>query len=337
MGRRAVSSLLLGATTGLVVSGCPGSLDDPTRFQGAGLEACDVRVHEIFATVCAHAGCHQSNEPAQGLDLESAGVESRLVGVAPTGPGCSGVLVDPKNPEKSLLYLKLTDAPPCGVPMPFGGARLSSRDLGCVKSWITGLATADGGADGASRDAALVPDAAPPDASRASDAAESRDAAPSVESGPAVPESGSPPVGTGLKGQYFDNDDYTNLKLTRVDPTIDFLWSATESPDPAIATDGIYSAKWTGTVTARYGETYTFYADSDDGVRLTVDGNQLFDDQTGHATMEFSGTVSLEAGKTYPIELDWFNSQGVGEIHLYWSSASQAKVIVPKEALTPAP
>src|SRR5439155_7917703 len=29
----------------------------------------------------------------------------------------------------------------------------------------------------------------------------------------------------GLRGEYYDNKDFTNLKLTRTDPTIDFDWS----------------------------------------------------------------------------------------------------------------
>jgi len=334
MGLRSASTLVLVVTTSVVVVGCPGSLDDPQRFQAAGLESCDVRVTQIFATICSVSGCHSSTDPAQGLDLQSPGVPSRLVGVAPTGSGCSGVLVDPKNPTASLLYEKLTNAPPCGIPMPFGGKPLSSHDLSCVAAWITGLGAGDGGGS----DASVADGSPPPVEASLPDAPSTFDVAAPVDArDSAAPPEAAPPTGGGLKGEYFDNVDYTSLKLTRTDATVDFLWSATQSPDPAITADGIYSVKWSGTVTPQYGETYTFYADSDDGVRLTVGGNQLFDDQTGHATMEFSGTMTLEAGKSYPLELDWFNSQGVGEIHLAWSSASQARQIIPKDRLTPAP
>jgi hypothetical protein len=333
--------MLLCSTTCVVVAGCPGELEDPQRFQGAGLVACDDRIHELFTKTCSTAGCHTGEQPAQGLDLASPGVEERLVGVTPTGAGCSGVLVDTANPTQSLLYLKLTDLPPCGVPMPFGGKRLGPRDLECVRSWIASLA-ADGGASDASApreasttdaparpppppDVGVVP---PPDTGTVRDTG--------VVSMPeATPP--PPPVGTGLRGEYFDEVDYTSSKLVRTDATVDFAWQATESPDSAIAADGIYSARWTGTVIPEFGETYTFYAESDDGVRLTVAGDQLFDDQTGHATMEFAGSKALEAGKSYPIELQWFNSQGYGEIRLSWSSSSRARQIIPKERLVPAP
>jgi hypothetical protein len=341
MRARAISGVLLCATTCLAVSGCPGELDDPQRFQGAGLVACDVRINELFTKTCSTAGCHSGDQPAQGLDLVSPGVEERLIGVTPTGAGCSGVLVDPKNPIQSLLYSKLTELPPCGVPMPFGGGRLSARDLECMRTWIAGLAV-DGGASDAStpKDASTTdgptpprPDVVvvPPDTGVVTDTGIVRD------TGVVKPEAMPPPTGTGLKGEYFDEVDYTSSKLVRTDSTVDFAWPATESPDPAIAADGIYSARWTGSVIPEFGETYTFYAESDDGVRLTVAGDQLFDDQTGHATTEFAGSKALEAGMSYPIELRWFNSQGYGEIRLSWSSASRPRQIIPKERLVPAP
>jgi hypothetical protein len=333
--RRAVfSALLTSAATGLLVSGCPGSLDDPDRFKGPSAAECGNRVEEIFKTTCSTAGCHSGVEPAQGLDLESPGVASRLVGVAPKGVGCPGVLVDPKHPTESLLYGKLTPLPPCGVPMPFGKTRLTNQDIGCVRTWIESLA-GDGGADAALDGSSPTPDARP----RADAGTADVSLPPPADARPeaSVTPEAAPSVGTGLKGQYFDNLDYTNLKLTRIDPTIDFVWSATESPDPAIATDGIYSVKWSGTVKPEFGETYTFYADSDDGVGLKVNGQQLIDDPTDHATMEFSGTITLEAGKSYAIELNWFTSQGIGEIHLYWSSNSRPRQVVPKERLFPAP
>ena len=40
----------------------------------------------------------------------------------------------------------------------------------------------------------------------------------------------------GLKGEYYDNQDLTNLKLTRTDPKVDFSWG-TGSPDSSIAPD----------------------------------------------------------------------------------------------------
>ncbi|MBC1281315.1 hypothetical protein GNF10_36710, partial [Nostoc sp. UCD121] len=79
--------------------------------------------------------------------------------------------------------------------------------------------------------------------------------------------------GDGLKAEYYDNIDFTNLKKTRIDSTVNFDWGLS-SPDSSIAPD-TFSARWTGQVEAKYSETYNFYTSSDDGVRLWVNGQQI--------------------------------------------------------------
>ncbi|MCY7282712.1 MAG: hypothetical protein LH679_04555, partial [Cyanobacteria bacterium CAN_BIN43] len=92
-------------------------------------------------------------------------------------------------------------------------------------------------------------------------------------------------TGLGLLGQYFDNPDLTNLKLTRTDPTINFSWISGESPGIEIAPT-TFSARWTGAVEAEYSESYTFYTASDDGVRLWVNGQELINNWTDHGSTE---------------------------------------------------
>ncbi|MBC1281364.1 hypothetical protein GNF10_36955, partial [Nostoc sp. UCD121] len=62
--------------------------------------------------------------------------------------------------------------------------------------------------------------------------------------------------GNGLKAEYYDNIDFTNLKQSRTDATVNFDWGL-GSPDPTIAPD-TFSARWTGQVQAKYSETYNF-------------------------------------------------------------------------------
>ena len=87
----------------------------------------------------------------QGLDLESPGVQSRLVGMCAQG---GGLLIDPAEPSRSVLYEKLTPTPPFGARMPLGKAPLDPVTLACVLAWVSaqqgsvsdcnGGATADG-------------------------------------------------------------------------------------------------------------------------------------------------------------------------------------------------
>jgi len=71
------------------------------------------------------------------------------------------------------------------------------------------------------------------------------------------------PILVGLKGDYYDNMDFTGFVLSRVDPGVNFDWG-NGSPDPSIGVD-TFSVRWTGQVVPLFSETYTFFTLSDDG------------------------------------------------------------------------
>jgi glucose/arabinose dehydrogenase len=139
-------------------------------------------------------------------------------------------------------------------------------------------------------------------------------------------------TGTGLTGQYYDNRDFTDLKLKRIDSTVNFNWG-NGSPDPTIAPD-TFSVRWTGQVEALYNETYTFFTRSDDGVRLFVNGQQIINRFINQSPTEVASTpIPLQAGQKYDITLEYFENTGVAVSELRWSSASQAKQIIAQSQL----
>ena len=81
------------------------------------------------------------------------------------------------------------------------------------------------------------------------------------------------PIGTGdgLLAQYW-NDTTGHFvgtpALTRVDPQVSTDWGG-GGPGGAIGVDH-FSARWTGRVQAQFSQTYTFYTNADDGVRLYI-------------------------------------------------------------------
>jgi hypothetical protein len=147
---------------------CAGTLDDPARFDTQALSdsgladggaACP-DVPALFAQACSGAGCHGPTDPIQGLDLQSSDLASRLVNVHAMG---GGLLIDPANPNKSVIYTKLIPTPPFGARMPSGKPALDDATVACVLSWVSAqsgsLASNDGGGQ------PYAPDAAPDDAS----------------------------------------------------------------------------------------------------------------------------------------------------------------------------
>lgn len=140
----------------------------------------------------------------------------------------------------------------------------------------------------------------------------------------------------GLKGEYFDNPDFTNLKSTRTDAVVDFNWPALSSPDPSIDSES-FSVRWTGQVQALYSENYTFHVRSDEGVRLWVDGQLVIDHWDAHTSTEDSGTYQLTAGHKSDIRLELREDTGDAEARLMWSSQSQPKQVIPQSQLNVPP
>jgi hypothetical protein len=137
--------------------------------------------------------------------------------------------------------------------------------------------------------------------------------------------------GNGLKGEYFDNMDLTNLKLTRTDPNINFNWG-NGSPDASIGAD-TFSVRWTGQVQPRYSGTYTFYMLSDNGRRVWVNNQLIIDKWIDDWDIEYSGTINLTAGQKYDIKVEYFENNGGANAKLSWSSAQQSKEVIPQSQL----
>ncbi len=140
---------------------------------------------------------------------------------------------------------------------------------------------------------------------------------------------------SGLRADYFGKPDLTVPLLSRVDPNINFDWQS-GSPAAVVPVDG-FSARWTGTVTPRFSETYSFSATSDDGVRLWVNGVLLVDNWTDHPPTESSGTIQLVAGKPVDIKMEYYENAYGAVAQLRWSSPSQMKEIIPSSALSTPP
>ena len=131
----------------------------------------------------------------------------------------------------------------------------------------------------------------------------------------------------GLKGEYFKGRGKDEPVLVRIDAKMDFQWGGGR-PAPSVPED--FSARWTGAVVPRYSEEYLFNGMGDDSLTLTLDGKKIFE-RGG------DGRIKLEAGKFYPIVLDFEDNSGGAALQLNWQSPSQPREVVPAECLTPFP
>jgi uncharacterized repeat protein (TIGR01451 family) len=138
------------------------------------------------------------------------------------------------------------------------------------------------------------------------------------------------PVSGGLRGDYYDNPDFTGFVLSRIDPTVNFSWSG--SPATGVGAD-TFSVRWSGKVKPQYSQTYTFYVRSNDGARLWVNGQLLIDNWGPHGTVENSGTIALTAGQLVDVKLEYWDNTSTAVARLSWSSPSRSKQVIPSGRL----
>ena len=140
-------------------------------------------------------------------------------------------------------------------------------------------------------------------------------------------------TGTGLQAQYFNSVDLNaaSAGLSRIDPTLDFHWHH-GSPDSSVSNTN-FSARWTGQVQAESTGRYTFSTNSDDGVRLWVDGNQLVDHWSDHGATQDQGTIDLVAGQKYSIKMEYYQHAGNATAQLSWAADGIDQQIIPQSQL----
>lgn len=144
-------------------------------------------------------------------------------------------------------------------------------------------------------------------------------------------------LAAGLRGEYFDNEDFTNLKLTRTDATVDFNWGF-DSPDPVINSE-TFSIRWTGQITVPTTGNYVFVTQSDDGIRLWLGNQLMIDNLVPHpVTEDRSAAITLTAGQSYNLRLEYFELTANAIIRLLWIRPGQTSPeIIPSANLaTPA-
>lgn len=137
--------------------------------------------------------------------------------------------------------------------------------------------------------------------------------------------------GDGLKGEYYDNSDLTNLMVTKIDPTVNFNWG-TGKP-ASVTQSNTFSVRWSGNLRAQTTEPYTIYLRTDDGVRLWINDQLVIDRWVNQSATEVSTTLNLVANQMYEIKIEYFENTNNAVAQLRWSTPTRSKAIIPKSNL----
>lgn len=153
-------------------------------------------------------------------------------------------------------------------------------------------------------------------------------AVPIVETAYLRPAAGS--AEHGLTGAYFRGKTLEGEpQLTRLDPKVEFRWDRGAPTDEPVArgelpaerglpNDG-FSVRWTGVLVPPASGEYEMVVTANDGARLTVDGRTIIDAWTDtFVARATSGRVTLEAGREYPVTLEYYENDRDAEVRLAW-------------------
>jgi hypothetical protein len=143
-------------------------------------------------------------------------------------------------------------------------------------------------------------------------------------------------TGTGLRGEYYSDTDFTDFVSEHVDGIIDFDWWNASIPYYGITPESGYSVRWTGQIQPQYSETYTLYLSAGSlSAKVWINGQQVLSSSGYPSTT--TATVAFQANQKYDIKIEFREDDGVrANVTLEWSSPSLPKEIVPRLQLYPA-
>lgn len=117
------------------------------------------------------------------------------------------------------------------------------------------------------------------------------------------------------KGEYYDNGNLLgDPRLVRNDPTIEFDWGW-NAPDPSLPQDG-FSVRWTRSFVFVKG-TYRFHTQTDDGVRLWVDGRIAIDQWRPQDFVEWVADIPLETGIHF-VRMEYYDEIALAKAKFWW-------------------
>lgn len=155
---------------------------------------------------------------------------------------------------------------------------------------------------------------------------------------PKPPTSSCPTALTaGITGKYFNNMLATGTVVaTRSDGPINFDWGQ-GVPGPTGVNANNFSVNWEGYLRVTQSGNYRFQTNSDDGIRLTVNGELLINQWNDHpVTTHTSSVVVLEAGNAYPIKLEFYENGGYAVAQLLWQTPAGASYVAIPKGSSPA-
>jgi len=131
----------------------------------------------------------------------------------------------------------------------------------------------------------------------------------------------------GLTGSYFSNRDLSGTPVLVRKEGVNFDWGLS-SPGPGVSGND-FSVRWAGKLIVPTTGNYVFATESDDGVRLYVNGVLVINNWTLHArTLDQSAGYSLVAGQQLDIVMEFYEATNEAVARLLWKTPGANNFVV---------
>jgi PA14 domain/Domain of unknown function (DUF5011)/Bacterial Ig domain/Secretion system C-terminal sorting domain len=122
-----------------------------------------------------------------------------------------------------------------------------------------------------------------------------------------------------ITANYYTGTNFNSFKYAETVSSIGNNWGG-GSPNPGVLGNDFYSIRYTSQFTAPVSGVYNFRTLTDDGVRLYVN-NQLIINAWGvFPPTNFYGSISLTAGQSVPVSMEYFENGGGAVAYLYYTT-----------------
>ena len=145
-------------------------------------------------------------------------------------------------------------------------------------------------------------------------------------------------------GTYLGNWENNNVTLHKegVDANLNFRGTWKDIDDeynlPSTNSHGqsYFTVRWEGEITAPYTGTVNFYSSHDDGARVKIDDDYIFNNWNlqGSRNYNSSGSMEMVEGQKYKFEAEMYEHGGGDVMQLYWKYPGQSTQIVPADNFT---
>ncbi len=122
----------------------------------------------------------------------------------------------------------------------------------------------------------------------------------------------------GLNTEFFNNKDLEGKAIHQnISGNIDFQWWE-GAPFQDLDPDN-FSVRWSGVLIPPFTGKYALGASGKNAIRLYLGDSLLLDCHSEHDNCRNYSFMDLEAGKAYPIKLEYREYEGSAEVHLLWA------------------